>query len=99
VGSYEDLSSWAAAPEILQQESRILEQLELIERLEAAGQLSLSKRARAFLAHMCSALVDMRLEERRKAIWTRELSFVSHRQGGAHDAHGGVPALANWGRL
>ena len=69
MGSYEDWSSRAVAPEVLEQELRIRQQWEL-------GHVDLSKKARAFLRDMCSSLIDMRLEERRKAIRSREKSFV-----------------------
>jgi hypothetical protein len=76
MGSYEDWSSRAVAPEVLEQELRIRQQWELIEQLEASGHVDLSKKARAFLRDMCSSLIDLRLEERRKAIRSRENSFV-----------------------
>jgi hypothetical protein len=76
MGSYEDWSSRAVAPEILQQEVRIRQQWQVIERLEAAGHLDLSMKARSVLREMCSSLIDMRLEERREAIRVREKSFV-----------------------
>ena len=76
MGSYEDWSSREVAPEIRQQELRIRRQWELIEQLETSGHSELSKEARGFLRDMCSALIDMRLEERRQAIRSREGSFA-----------------------
>jgi len=74
MGSYEDWSSRAVAPEVIEQEMRIRQQWELIERLDAAGHADLSKQARDVLQDMCSSLIDMRLEARRKAIRSREES-------------------------
>jgi len=76
MGSYEDWSSRAVAPDVLQQEARIEEQRELIAKLDAAGHVDLAKQARAFLHDMCSSLISMRLQERRKEIRAREDSFV-----------------------
>jgi hypothetical protein len=80
MGSYEDWSSREVAPYIRQQELRIRQQRELIEQLETSGHSELSKEARAFLRDMCSALIDMRLEERRQTIRSREESFAPRTQ-------------------
>jgi hypothetical protein len=77
MGSYEDWSSRAVAAEVLQQEARIGKQRELIAELDAAGHAEMARRARAFLGEMCNALISMRLEDRRKAIRSREESFAA----------------------
>ena len=77
MGSYEDWSSRAVAAEVLQQEARIGKQRELIAELDAAGHVEMARRARAFLGEMCNVLISMRLEERRKAIRSREESFAA----------------------
>jgi hypothetical protein len=77
MGSYEDWSSRAVAPEVLEQEARIGEQRKLIAELDAAGHGEMAKRARAFLGEMCNALISMRLDERRNAIRSREEDFAA----------------------
>jgi hypothetical protein len=77
MGSYEDWSSRAVAPQVLQQEARIGEQRELIAELDAAVHAEMAKRARAFPGELCNALISMRLDERRKAIRSREESFAA----------------------
>jgi hypothetical protein len=74
--SHEYRSSRAVAREVLQQETRIREQWRLIEQLESSGHVDVSKNARAVLRDMCSALIDMRLEERQNAVRSREESAV-----------------------
>src|SRR3954469_12917828 len=74
--SHEYRSSRAVAREVLQQETRIREQWRLIEQLESSGHVDVSKNARAVLRDICSALIEMRLEERQNAVRSREESAV-----------------------
>ena len=63
------------SPEILQQEDRIAQQRDLIDRLDAAGRRDLADEARQFLGEMSSSLTRMRRDERAAKISLREDSF------------------------